>query len=219
MEDTHGGERWVWLALAAVVIAVMAIGVWKLRGGAGGPPAPPVIAPLPPFALVERSGRALTADDLRGTPWVANFIFTQCTGMCPGLSTRMAELQRRMRAGGLDGRLVSFSVDPTHDTPEVLRGYAKRFGADEQRWLFVTGDRAALYDLIGKGFRLSVAERSPAEAADGGELITHSDRFVLVDAAGAIRGYYHGTDADAVDAVLKDLAALQGRRVADAPRS
>jgi cytochrome oxidase Cu insertion factor (SCO1/SenC/PrrC family) len=77
--------------------------------------------------------------------------------------------------------------------------------------VFVTGERAALHQLIGSGFRLSVAERSPEQARDGGELITHSDRFVLVDAGGRIRGYYHGTDAEALTALLNDLTLLQAR--------
>jgi protein SCO1 len=163
--------------------------------------------PVPAFTLVERSGRPISRDDLAGLPWVADFIFTRCSGMCPALSTRMAELRRQVREQGLHARLVSFSVDPSHDTPEVLRDYAARFGADDG-WLFVTGDRAALYELIGQGFRLSVAERAAPPADDTGELITHSDRFVLVDAAGRIRGYYHGSEPDAVAALLRDLASI-----------
>lgn len=209
--ETRGVERWVWIGLGAVIALVLLAGLWSLRGGTVGSAAqPPVIGPVPPFSLVERSGRSISRDDLAGRPWVADFIFTRCTGMCPALSTRMAELHRRLREQGLQARLVSFSVDPSHDTPEVLREYATRFGADEG-WLFVTGDRDVLYQLIGQGFRLSVADRPTEQAADSGELITHSDRFVLVDAAGRIRGYYHGADLDAVPMVLHDLAALQPR--------
>ncbi len=208
---TRGVERGVWIGLGAVIALVLLAGLWSLRGGTAGSAAePPVIGPVPPFSLVERSGQPISRDDLAGRPWVADFIFTRCTGMCPALSTRMAELHRRLREQGLQARLVSFSVDPSHDTPEVLREYATRFGADEG-WLFVTGDRDVLYQLIGQGFRLSVADRPTEQAADSGELITHSDRFVLVDAAGRIRGYYHGADLDAVPMVLHDLAALQPR--------
>jgi protein SCO1/2 len=164
---------------------------------------------VPAFSLTERSGRVLTRAELDGAPWVADFVFTRCTGMCPALSTRMAEIRRRARAAGLAARFVSFSVDPRHDTPAVLQEYARRFGADGDDWLFLTGERDAMHALIGSGFRLSVAERSPeAAAADGGELIAHSDRFVLVDGTGKIRGYYHGTDPATADAVLRDLAAV-----------
>ncbi|MDX2168946.1 MAG: SCO family protein [Deltaproteobacteria bacterium] len=200
------GERWVWAALALllVVIAVAAAVSWSRRV-----PAPDVLGAVPDFALTERSGQPLTRATLDGQPWVADFIFTRCTGMCPALSTRMAELRRRAREAGAEVRFVSFSVDPTYDTPERLSAYAQRFGAGDD-WFFVTGARDALYQLIGSGFRLSVAERAPeAVASEGGELITHSDRFVLVDGAGRIRGYYHGGDADLFPALLRDLGALQ----------
>lgn len=209
MPSRGGGETWVWVGLGVVVVAVAAAGLLSLRGQGADPTLLPVLGQVPPFALVERSGQPLARADLDGQPWVADFIFTRCSGICPVLSTRMVELKRQARAAGLDVRLVSFSVDPSHDTPDVLRDYAARFGAADDGWLFVTGERAALYELIGKGFRLSVAERQPGAPDDGGELITHSDRLVLVDAEGQIRGYYHGTEPDSVPAVLRDLAALR----------
>jgi protein SCO1/2 len=202
-------ERAIWLGLGAIIVVVILAGLWSMRR-ATPDGAPPVLGEIPPFTLVERSGRAVSRDDLAGQAWVADFIFTRCTGMCPALSARMNELRRRVRDAGLQARLVSFSVDPNHDTPDVLRDYATRYAADDA-WLFVTGERGALYRLIGEGFKLSVAERAPGQASDGGELITHSDRFVLVDAGGRIRGYYHGTEPDSVAALLRDLAALQPR--------
>jgi protein SCO1/2 len=207
--DSRGVERAVWLGLGAIIVVVMLSGLWWLLGRASSDAAPPVISTVPPFALVERSGRPLSRDDLAGQPWVADFIFTRCSGMCPALSTRMAELRRQLRERGVQARLVSFSVDPTHDTPEVLRTYAGRFAGDDENWLFVTGERDALYDLISQGFRLSVAERTLPQGGDEGELITHSDRFVLVDAEGRIRGYYHGTEADAVPELVRDLQKLE----------
>ena len=169
----------------------------------------PVLGTVPEFILTERSGRPIRRSDLDGTPWVADFVFTHCTGMCPALSARLADVRRRAAEAGVPARYVSFSVDPANDTPEVLRQYAERVGATGTDWYFVTGSRDALYDLIGKGFKLSVEERSPAAVtASGGELIAHSDRFVLVDGAGQIRGYYHGLDADTPDRLLRDLATL-----------
>lgn len=194
----------VMAALAAVVVFAAGLLVWRVR-----PEPPPVLGGVPDFALLERSGRTITPGDLAGTPYVASFIFTRCTGMCPALSARMAELRRRAAEEGLPVRFVSFSVDPLHDRPEVLQAYAGKIGADVDDWYFLTGDRDALYALIGGGFKLSVAERSAAAvAADGGELITHSDRLVLVDGAGQIRGYYRGPEPDTIDRILRDLAAL-----------
>src|SRR6185369_13489554 len=132
-------------------------------------------------------------------------VFTHCPGLCPMLSAQMAKVQSALVRQGIDARLVSFSVDPANDTPEALRAYGERFHADASRWLFVTGDRPALHSLISDGFHLAVAERAPSENTDGEGLITHSDRFVLVDADLQIRGYYHGTEEASVQQLLKDV--------------
>jgi cytochrome oxidase Cu insertion factor (SCO1/SenC/PrrC family) len=169
-----------------------------------------VLGTVPEFSLVERSGRAVTRADLVGQPWVANFVFTQCGGVCPLLSTRMGQLRRALAEQGFPHvRSVSFSVDPAHDTPTVLRAYAEQHHADADRWWFLTGPREELYRLVSEGFHLAVAERSPEEATQTpGEMITHSDRFVLVDASGRLRAYYHGTDSAAVQQILRDLPML-----------
>jgi protein SCO1/2 len=122
----------------------------------------------------------------------------------------MSQLQRALAEQGFTGvRSVSFSVDPVHDTPAVLTEYAEGHHADADRWLFLTGARADLYRLISEGFRLAVAERSPEEATQTpGEIITHSDRFVLVDSAGQLRAYYHGTESATVEQILQDLRTL-----------
>ena len=201
-------ERWIWGALAAVVTAVVAAGVSSLLFPRADSDLP-VLGEVPAFSLAERSGRRVTEAELAGRPWVADFIFTQCAGVCPVLSGRMAALQRALEDAEDPARLVSFSVDPARDSPAVLRSYAQRFRADPERWLFLTGDRPQLYGLIGEGFRLSVAERAPDEADDSSDLITHSDRFVLVDRDLQIRGYYHGTEEDVVGRVMADLQRLR----------
>lgn len=204
----RSAERRVWLALIGVVAAIFAVGIVLSTRGGGEPL--PVLGTLPEFELTDSSGRAVSRADLAGRIWVADFIFTSCAGVCPVLSARMAEIQRELGERGIDARLVSFSVDPARDTPAILSEYAARYGADPSVWWFLTGERDTLYDLIGKGFLLSVAEREPDEAGrdDGHELITHSDRLVLVDGKGRIRGYYHGTDRAAAEALLGDLQRL-----------
>jgi protein SCO1/2 len=114
----------------------------------------------------------------------------------------MAKLQAAVRE--LDGvRLVSFTVDPERDTPEVLSEYANRFQADPERWLFLTGAKEPLYRLVGDGFRLAVDDGGPQAG-----LITHSTRFVLVDKQGRIRGYYDGNESGTAEALLPDIRAL-----------
>ena len=149
----------------------------------------------------------MTAEDLVGQVWVANFIFTRCPDVCPLLTTRMAQLQDTFAAAASPVRLVSFSVDPAHDTPEVLRDYAAHAGA-RTAWLFVTGPRDRMAALLRDGFRVAYAADGPPAAP-----ITHSDRFVLVDRALRIRGYYHGNDREDLARLARDATALRdGRR-------
>jgi len=205
-------ERFVWVGFGLVLVAVIASGIWTLwrapRGA--GPEDLPVLGTVPDFSLIERSGRPVRLADLRGRPWVANFVFTNCAGVCPLLSTHMANLREALGANKLPVRSVSFTVDPTRDTPAVLRAYADRYHADPDGWLFLTGDHDAVYRLIGEGFLLSVAERAPDGTLAPGDLVTHSDRFVLVDGDGRIRAYYRGTDADLIPHLLSDIRKLGG---------
>ncbi len=204
-------RRVVWASLAVTLAAITVVSAWRLLLGSGRPAELPVYGRVPPFALVERSGRPLTADDLAGAPWVADFIFTRCGGMCPALTTTLAALLRRLPPPAAERlRAVTFTVDPTRDDPQTLQRYANGFGADPTRWLFVTGDRDEVERLIRDGFRLSIAELPPGERERSPEPITHSDRFALVDAQLRIRGYYHGTDPDDVARLEHDLALLTG---------
>jgi protein SCO1 len=119
---------------------------------------------VPSFALTERSGRRVTRESLRGSIWVVDFIYTKCTESCPIQSLELAQLQREF-TGAADLRLVSITVDPAHDTPEVLRTYAARYGASD-RWWFLTGEKQAIYCLAREGFRLAVVDPRSAEPPD-----------------------------------------------------
>ena len=111
---------------------------------------------------------------------------------------------RKLQDAPQDIRLVSFSVDPVRDTRAVLNDYADRFGADRQRWSFVTGDRQSLYDLSIKGFKLGVDDKQGTQA----EPITHSSRFVLVDKDARIRGYYSGSEDADLKRLIEDAKRL-----------
>lgn len=163
-------------------------------------------APVASFELTERSGKTITNTDLKGKVWVASFIFTRCAGPCKQVTSHLAHLQRDLKEqeGVL---LVSFSVDPEFDTPEVLRSYAEMFGADPERWLFVTGEQKAMYRLILDSFRLGVAETEGDERTPGNE-VTHSTRLAVVDRQGHIRGYFEGTDRGDLERLRKRIAAL-----------
>ena len=168
-----------------------------------------MLSEVPDFALTERSGAPVTDDDLRGGVWVADFIFTTCAGPCPLMSRHMSQLQDAL--GDRDVRLVSFTVDPEKDTPEKLTEYAKRYGADPERWLFLTGEQKALYQMIQKGFLLAVDDGSLTPGGEPGPgIITHSVKFVLIDKDNQIRGYYSGKEADIVEQILPEIDRLIG---------
>ncbi len=112
---------------------------------------------VPDFALIERSGQSVTRADLLGKVWIASIIFTRCAEECPLVSNHMARLQATFAAEP-DVRLVSITVDPAYDTPEVLTRYAQSFAAQPQRWLFLTGDKAMIYRLVREGFRLGLMD-------------------------------------------------------------
>lgn len=156
---------------------------------------------VPPFQLTNQDAKPFGSSDLAGKIWIADFIYSSCPGPCPMISSRMSELQKPLEKS--DVHLVSFSVDPAKDTPEVLRGYAERLHAAPGRWDFLTGSAQTIYDLSVKGFKLGA---SP----DGGEKgePVHSTRLILIDRQGSIRGYYDATAPDAVTKVLADTTHL-----------
>ncbi len=171
----------------------------------------PVLVTLPDFGLTERSNRSVSLADLRGKVWVANFVFTSCTGPCPLLSAQMKGLQTELKdVPGV--ALVSFSVDPDTDTPEVLARYAAGFEADPERWLFLTGQRHPIYDLIRSGFKLAVqgdGGGNPGGRAPAGQIL-HTLRFALVDKSGRVRGYFDGTDPALSERIVPAVARLLG---------
>lgn len=162
-----------------------------------------VLGQVPNFTLTERSGKEVSRADLAGKVWIADFIFTHCAGSCPTISSRMSDLQDRLRSLP-DVRLVSFTVDPDRDTPAVLAEYARRYGADKDRWLFLTGKKADVYALIRGGFKLTVGPRP--DGAKG--QVMHSIRLALVDQKGRVRGYYDGIDPDVADKLVPAVKAL-----------
>lgn len=156
---------------------------------------------VPPFQLVNQNGQPYGSAQLAGKIWIADFIFTSCPGPCPMISARMSELQKPLEK--TDVHLVSFTVDPEKDTPEILRGYAEKLQAKPQRWDFLTGPKSALYNLSHDGFKLAVSD-----GREEAGVPVHSTRMVLVDRRGVIRGYYEATEADAITKLLADTSHL-----------
>jgi protein SCO1/2 len=156
---------------------------------------------LPSFELVNQDSQPFGSAQLAGKIWIADFIFTSCPGPCPIISSRMSELQKPLEK--TDIHLVSFTVDPEKDTPEVLRAYAEKLHAQLKRWDFLTGPRTAIYAITRDGFKLAISD-----GRDEAGMPVHSTRVALVDRRGAIRGYYDALAPDAVTKLLADANHL-----------
>ena len=163
----------------------------------------PVFGQVTDFSLVESSGKPTSLADLRGRVWVAGFILTRCSGQCPIITHNMLLLQKLLPARE-DVRLVSVSVDPEHDTPQVLAAYAVTNGVDRSGWWFLTGSRPAMEQLVRETFKLLV----DASAGTDEEPVMHSAKLVLVDRVGQIRGYYDGNDVETMKKLARDVKRL-----------
>ena len=156
---------------------------------------------VPSFQFVNQNGQPFGSAQLAGKIWIADFIYTTCPGPCPMISSRMNELQKPLEK--TDVHLVSFSVDPEKDTPDVLHRYAEKLQVEPGRWDFLTGPKSAIYKLSHDGFKLAISDGSDAQG-----IPVHSTRIVLVDRHGQIRGYYDATEADAVTKLVADTNHL-----------
>ncbi|MGY0692766.1 SCO family protein [Virgibacillus sp. FSP13] len=153
------------------------------------------------FKFTTQDNETLSRKDLEGEWWVADFVFTNCTTVCLPMTTNMSMLQDKMKEENLDAQLVSFSVDPKHDTPEVLKDFAKDYQADLSNWSFLTGyDFQTIKELSIKSFK-SLAEK-PTEGSDQ---VTHGTSFFLVNPEGEVIKRYTGTDAKDMDEIIADL--------------
>ena len=157
---------------------------------------------IPDFSLLNHTGDSIYRDDLKDQFFVVDFFFTRCPTICPQMTSSMYEVQETFK-GINELKLLSISIDSEYDTMEILSKYARKHDAINDKWFFLTGDKKKIHNLASLGFKLSAVQE-----AEGSEGITHSDRLVLVDKEGIIRGYYHGTDDDEVDKLIVELRML-----------
>jgi protein SCO1 len=160
------------------------------------------------FRMIERSGKAVTEADLAGDVWVSAFIFTRCPISCPRISSVMKGLQGPLGKAGV--RLVSVSVDPDFDTPEILTRYAQGLEADPARWWFLTGKQDEVVDLILNRFHLDVARNEGGDPSPEAkvELVRHSPRLVLVDRGNKVSGFYDSNDPKELEKLVKTARRL-----------
>lgn len=175
--------------------SIVSLSLLALSGCAAKPDLP-TLGPVAPFKLTEHTNAPFDSSALKGRVWIADFMFTTCPGPCPRMTSQMHQVQMALEGQGI--QLVSFTVDPEHDTPEALAAYAEKFKASPGVWHFLTGAKSDLNHLAKDVFKLGVVDGS----------LEHSTRFVLVDRTGQMRGYYLTSDADAIPRLIADATAL-----------
>lgn len=193
-------KRFPWLIFGIVFVLVLITRIVITPR----PSAPKPVLELPAYTLTDHHGKAFGASDLRGKPYVADFVFTSCPSVCPRLTKRMVEVQKRTEDLGDKLHLVTFSVDPENDTPEVLAAYGRKYGADDARWTFLTGPLGEVETVVLRGFKIAMGKK---ETSEGILEIFHGERLVLVDAEGKIRGFYDADDAG-IQAIVRDARLL-----------
>ncbi len=196
----HSWTRVTLVALAAVLVLVAALALSPQLARLREEPLPD-FWPVPRFQLTDQQGRTFRSDDLAGRAGLFSFIYTNCADTCPLLTATMAQVQRQLLSDGLLGskvQMVSVTVDPDRDSPEILAAYADRFHADPEAWRFLTGEREAVYDVL-VGFKLNTVD--VARAFAGADVIPHSNRFAVVDPRGEVRANLQGDQVTAEEVV------------------
>lgn len=178
-----------WLVWGGLVLLIGVISVAFARSKMGADSRPlPVIGQISDFHLTDQNGKTVSLADLRGHIWVADLIYTQCSGPCASMTHCLAGLQSALPADG-SVRLVTLTADPADDTPPVLKKYAERFGADLNRWSFLTGSNPEIRDLAVNDFKFVLVPRPPQDRKVPDDLFLHSTWFALVDQQGRVRGW------------------------------
>ncbi len=190
---------WVAAFLVAAVLIIGAALLFRHSEQRGAEPLP-VYGKVPEFRFTTQEGKTLTRSDLLGKVWVADFIFTRCPGPCPLMSSRMAEVAQELTKAN-DVRLVSVSIDPEYDTPEVLSEYAAHLHADPKRWIFLTGPKKEIQEFTTKGMLQALA-------TDPAGVPTHSTRFMVIDREGRIRTTHHLDEPELTQKLLMDIGSL-----------
>lgn len=157
---------------------------------------------IPEFSFTNQDGKEITEATFQDKIYIADFFFTTCPTICPVMKTQMLRVYEKYK-DNTEVLILSHTIDPKHDTVEVLADFADRLGVSSDTWHFVTGDQDKIYD-IGQNSYMVTSREDPDEP--GGFL--HSGAFLLIDKQRRIRGIYDGTKADRVDQLMKDIDKL-----------
>ena len=205
-KPTRSMEWIVWGGLALVIAAIFTAYLSSSLFGKRQEPLP-VMGTVSNFTLTNQLGRVVTLSDLRGQVWVADIIFTRCPGTCAKMTRELNRLQSTLPPNP-SVKFLSLTADPEYDTPEVLSEYAKKSGAEPERWQFLTGKKLDLYRLATKGLLLAVDEIQADERTSPNDLFLHSTHFVVVDKQGRVRGGFDGTEPSSQRKIVEAIQTL-----------
>jgi protein SCO1/2 len=202
---------WFWIVAVAFLFSYP---IWRSVNRELPPPLPKYFQ-LPDYELVNEFGKPFGSKNLRGKTYIASFIFTSCPTSCPRIMEKMQTVQKRVRGLGTSIALVSYTVDPENDTPKVLFKYARSLQTNPHVWSFLTGEEEQIRKLLVDDFKVPMGELEETSGNVDGEEVTvwdiaHSNKFVLVDSEGFVRGYYGIEKAD-LDRLMIDVGLLINR--------
>jgi len=197
----------LFMVIATILLAFL-LSVLRYRTATSQPL--PILAEVADFNLTNQQGQVFTLANLRGQVWVADIIFTRCAGPCPRMTRQMKELQDALPPTS-KARLVTLTTDPVFDTPHVLRLYSERFGANPERWTFLTGSKDQIARLATSSLKLTAVEKTPAERESPEDLFIHSTIFVVVDKQGRLRGVFEsgGEGIDPLSVKAKIISTVK----------
>tara|TARA_B100001105_G_scaffold122892_1_gene98446 strand:- start:4505 stop:5092 length:588 start_codon:yes stop_codon:yes gene_type:complete len=179
-----------------IIVAITLFGTYMMKDSKNDYQLPK-LGSIPSFEFTDSDGNLISKKELTGKVWVADFIFTTCTMACPVMTGNMNLIHKAFKNND-KVRIVSISVYPEYDTPEILKEYASRYNANTNRWHFLTGPEENVKLVIKNGFKMGDYE----------DIIFHSEKFALVDQNGNIRGYYNGMKTDDIKTLKKDIRVL-----------
>ena len=179
-----------------IIVAITLFGTYMMKDSKNDYQLPK-LGSIPSFEFTDSDGNLISQEELSGKIWVADFIFTTCTMACPVMTGNMNLIHKAFKNND-KVRIVSISVYPEYDTPEILKEYASRYNANTNRWHFLTGPEENVKLVIKNGFKMGDYE----------DIIFHSEKFALVDQNGNIRGYYNGIKTDDIKTLKKDIRVL-----------
>lgn len=193
----------VWGLAVLGMLCIVGTGVLAHRQFAEAEPQLEILYDAPPFDLIDQNGERATQDVVKGKVYVAMVFFAACPGVCPAMNSKLVELQKAVPDP--DVKIISISLDPKNDKPELLNAYAAGLGADQSRWYFLTGEQETIF-AAAKAFGLAAA---PAEE---GKMITHTQKVLLIDRQNRVRGIYDSLEVGAMEKLAEDAKVLVKER-------